>query len=190
MTTLALQTLNVFYVFFCLKLVDYCTMYKIIDHDFWMDWIFTMSISHWIVLLPLFFPSSLLSTTLHPSPRSSLLLSFTQLPYFLLSSPLLSSPLLSSALHSPPLSSPPFSPLLSPLPSPLLLSSLLTPLHQDYGHVPLGYEDLFRRKQEQWTHHHHHHHHHHGNTNRPSQSSPIFTVDFSSEVRVFGSQKL
>ncbi|XP_030210656.1 roquin-2 isoform X2 [Gadus morhua] len=54
-------------------------------------------------------------------------------------------------------------------------------LHQDYGHVPLGYEDLFRRKQEQWTHHHHHHHHHHGNTNRPSQSSPIFTVDFSSE---------
>ncbi|CAL8321288.1 unnamed protein product [Lota lota] len=54
-------------------------------------------------------------------------------------------------------------------------------LHQDYGHVPLGYEDLFRRKQEQWTHHHHHHHHHHGNTNRPSQSSPIFTVDFSTE---------
>ncbi|CAL8277929.1 unnamed protein product [Merluccius merluccius] len=54
-------------------------------------------------------------------------------------------------------------------------------MHQDYSHVPLGYEDLFRRKQEQWTHHHHHHHHHHGNANRPSQSSPIFSVDFSTE---------
>uniref|UniRef100_A0A8C4IHN1 RING-type E3 ubiquitin transferase n=1 Tax=Dicentrarchus labrax TaxID=13489 RepID=A0A8C4IHN1_DICLA len=49
-------------------------------------------------------------------------------------------------------------------------------LHRDYGRVPLGYEDLFRRKQEQWAHHHHHH-----NTNRPSQSSPIFTIDFGSE---------
>ncbi|KAM3873804.1 roquin-2 [Diretmus argenteus] len=56
-----------------------------------------------------------------------------------------------------------------------------TGLHRDYGRVPLGYEDLFRRKQEQWTHHHHHHHHHHGNTNRPSQSSPIFTIDFGAE---------
>ncbi|KAG7499070.1 roquin-2 isoform X1 [Solea senegalensis] len=51
-------------------------------------------------------------------------------------------------------------------------------LHRDYGRVPLGYEDLFRRKQEQWAHHHHHHHH---NTTRPSQSSPIFTIDFGSE---------
>lgn len=42
----------------------------------------------------------------------------------------------------------------------------------------LGYEDLFRRKQEQWAHHHHHHH----SANRPSQSSPIFTIDFGSEV--------
>ncbi|XP_029371864.1 roquin-2 isoform X2 [Echeneis naucrates] len=49
-------------------------------------------------------------------------------------------------------------------------------LHRDYGRVPLGYEDLFRRKQEQWAHHHHHH-----NTNRPSQSSPIFTIDFGTE---------
>ncbi|XP_074546434.1 roquin-2 isoform X1 [Halichoeres trimaculatus] len=49
-------------------------------------------------------------------------------------------------------------------------------LHRDYGRVPLGYEDLFRRKQEQWAHHHHHH-----NTNRPSQSSPIFTIDFGAE---------
>ncbi|XP_026195071.1 roquin-2 isoform X4 [Anabas testudineus] len=49
-------------------------------------------------------------------------------------------------------------------------------LHRDYGRVPLGYEDLFRRKQEQWAHHHHHH-----NTNRPPQSSPIFTIDFGSE---------
>ncbi|KAJ3604948.1 hypothetical protein NHX12_026999 [Muraenolepis orangiensis] len=37
-------------------------------------------------------------------------------------------------------------------------------LHQDYGHVALGYDDLFRRKQEQ-----------------PSQASPIFTVDFGPE---------
>ncbi|XP_062290860.1 roquin-2 [Scomber scombrus] len=49
-------------------------------------------------------------------------------------------------------------------------------LHRDYGRVPLGYEDLFRRKQEQWAHHHHHH-----STNRPSQSSPIFTIDFGTE---------
>ncbi|XP_045922510.1 roquin-2 isoform X4 [Micropterus dolomieu] len=49
-------------------------------------------------------------------------------------------------------------------------------LHRDYGRVPLGYEDLFRRKQEQWAHHHHHH-----NANRPSQSSPIFTIDFGAE---------
>ncbi|KAJ4926168.1 hypothetical protein JOQ06_008351 [Pogonophryne albipinna] len=49
-------------------------------------------------------------------------------------------------------------------------------LHRDYGRVPLGYEDLFRRKQEQWAHHHHHH-----NANRPSQSSPIFTIDFGTE---------
>uniref|UniRef100_A0A3Q3LCT0 RING-type E3 ubiquitin transferase n=1 Tax=Labrus bergylta TaxID=56723 RepID=A0A3Q3LCT0_9LABR len=51
-------------------------------------------------------------------------------------------------------------------------------LHRDYGRVPLGYEDLFRRKQEQWAHHHHHHHH---NANKPSQSSPIFTIDFGTE---------
>ncbi|XP_068191441.1 roquin-2 isoform X2 [Antennarius striatus] len=50
-------------------------------------------------------------------------------------------------------------------------------LHRDYGRVPLGYEDLFRRKQEQWAHHHHHHH----NANRPSQSSPIFTINFGTE---------
>ncbi|KAM9841819.1 roquin-2 [Aulostomus maculatus] len=49
-------------------------------------------------------------------------------------------------------------------------------LHRDYSRVPLGYEDLFRRKQEQWAHHHHHH-----STNRPSQSSPIFTIDFGTE---------
>lgn len=48
---------------------------------------------------------------------------------------------------------------------------------QEYGHVRLGYEDLFRRKQEQWAHHHHHH-----GASRPSQSSPIFTIDFGSEV--------
>ncbi|XP_038139574.1 roquin-2 isoform X1 [Cyprinodon tularosa] len=48
-----------------------------------------------------------------------------------------------------------------------------TGLHRDYGRVPLGYEDLFRRKQEHWTHIHHHH--------RPSQSSPIFTADFGPE---------
>ncbi|XP_014838769.1 PREDICTED: roquin-2 isoform X2 [Poecilia mexicana] len=50
-------------------------------------------------------------------------------------------------------------------------------LHRDYGRVPLGYEDLFRQKQEHWTHHIHHHH----NPNRPSQSSPIFTTDFGAE---------
>uniref|UniRef100_A0AAX7U6T0 RING-type E3 ubiquitin transferase n=1 Tax=Astatotilapia calliptera TaxID=8154 RepID=A0AAX7U6T0_ASTCA len=50
-------------------------------------------------------------------------------------------------------------------------------LHRDYGRVALGYEDLFRRKQEQWAHHHHHH-----SANRPSQSSPIFTIDFGTEV--------
>uniref|UniRef100_A0A8C7RTU8 RING-type E3 ubiquitin transferase n=1 Tax=Oncorhynchus mykiss TaxID=8022 RepID=A0A8C7RTU8_ONCMY len=56
-------------------------------------------------------------------------------------------------------------------------------LHRDsYGRVPLGYEDLFKRKQEQWT------HHHHGNMNRPSQSSPVFTVDFGAEVRSGGDQ--
>lgn len=49
-------------------------------------------------------------------------------------------------------------------------------LHRDYGRIPLGYEDLFRRKQEQWAHHHHHH-----NANRPSQSSPIFTIEFGTE---------
>lgn len=60
-------------------------------------------------------------------------------------------------------------------------------LHREYGRVPLGYEDLFRRKQEQWAHHHHHHHHH--NTNRPSQSSSIFTIDFGTEhVESGGSQ--
>ncbi|XP_042158006.1 roquin-2 isoform X1 [Oncorhynchus tshawytscha] len=56
-------------------------------------------------------------------------------------------------------------------------------LHRDsYGRVPLGYEDLFRRKQEQWT------HHHHGNMNRPSQSSPVFTVDFGAEHDSGGDQ--
>ncbi|XP_041826164.1 roquin-2 isoform X2 [Melanotaenia boesemani] len=49
-------------------------------------------------------------------------------------------------------------------------------LHRDYSRVPLGYEDLFRRKQEQWASHHHHH-----NASRPSQSSPIFTIDFQTE---------
>ncbi|XP_052314378.1 roquin-2-like isoform X2 [Oncorhynchus keta] len=49
-------------------------------------------------------------------------------------------------------------------------------LHRNsYGRFPLGCEDLFRRKQEQWA------HHHHGNVNRPSQSSPVFTVDFGAE---------
>ncbi|CAF93161.1 unnamed protein product [Tetraodon nigroviridis] len=64
-----------------------------------------------------------------------------------------------------------------------LLSAEARPgLHRDYGHVRLGYEDLFRRRQEQWAHHHpHHHHHHHHSANRPSQSSPIYTVDFGSE---------
>lgn len=57
------------------------------------------------------------------------------------------------------------------------LSDLL--LLQDYGRVPLGYEDLFRQKQEHWTHIHHHH-----NPNRPSQSSPIFTTDFGAEVGI------
>lgn len=67
-----------------------------------------------------------------------------------------------------------------------------TVLLQDYGRVPLGYEDLFRRKQEQWAHHHHHHHlhqHHHGASSRPSQSSPIFTVDFGAEVGRKGKQE-
>lgn len=45
-----------------------------------------------------------------------------------------------------------------------------------YSRVPLGYEELYRHKQEQWA-------HHHGNMNRPSQSSPVFTVDVSPEVR-------
>ncbi|XP_056875478.1 roquin-2 isoform X4 [Takifugu flavidus] len=53
-------------------------------------------------------------------------------------------------------------------------------LHRDCGHVRLGYDDLFRRKQEQWAHHHHHHHHHHS-ASRPSPSSPIFTIDFGPE---------
>ncbi|KAJ8401975.1 hypothetical protein AAFF_G00375560 [Aldrovandia affinis] len=49
-----------------------------------------------------------------------------------------------------------------------------TALQRDvYSHVPLGYEDLFRRKPEQWAQHH---------GNRPSPSSPLFTVDFSSEL--------
>ncbi|XP_064833524.1 roquin-2-like [Oncorhynchus masou masou] len=49
-------------------------------------------------------------------------------------------------------------------------------LHRNsYGRFPLGCEDLFRRKQEQWA------HHHHGNVNRLSQSSPVFTVDFGAE---------
>ncbi|KAJ8339036.1 hypothetical protein SKAU_G00358220 [Synaphobranchus kaupii] len=43
-----------------------------------------------------------------------------------------------------------------------------------YSHVPIGYEDLFRRKPEQWNQHH--------LGNRPSPSSPLFTVDFSSEI--------
>ncbi|XP_012992464.3 roquin-2 isoform X1 [Esox lucius] len=56
-------------------------------------------------------------------------------------------------------------------------------LHRDsYGRVPLGYEELFRRKQEQWA------HHHHGNVNRPSQSSPVFTVDFGAEHDSGGGQ--
>ncbi|XP_047228722.1 roquin-2 isoform X1 [Girardinichthys multiradiatus] len=49
-------------------------------------------------------------------------------------------------------------------------------LHRDYGRVPLGYEDLFRRKQEHRTHIHHHH-----NSNRLCRSSPIFTTDFGAE---------
>ncbi|KAM8827809.1 roquin-2 isoform 3-T3 [Spinachia spinachia] len=49
-------------------------------------------------------------------------------------------------------------------------------LTRDYGRVPLGYEDMFRRKQEQWAHHHHHH-----SANRPSPSSPVFTIDFATE---------
>uniref|UniRef100_A0A1A8F014 RING-type E3 ubiquitin transferase n=4 Tax=Nothobranchius TaxID=28779 RepID=A0A1A8F014_9TELE len=48
-------------------------------------------------------------------------------------------------------------------------------LHRDFGRVPLGYEDLYKRKQDQWTSIHHHH-----NPSRPSQSSPIFT-DFGAE---------
>lgn len=62
--------------------------------------------------------------------------------------------------------------------SPSHFLSFPTLPQQDYGRVPLGYEELFRRKQEQWAHHHHHH-----NTNRPSQSSPIFTIDFGTEVK-------
>ena len=46
-----------------------------------------------------------------------------------------------------------------------------------YSRVPLGYEDLLHRKQEQWA-------HHHGNVSRPSQSSPVFAVDFCAEVGV------
>uniref|UniRef100_H3CH79 RING-type E3 ubiquitin transferase n=1 Tax=Tetraodon nigroviridis TaxID=99883 RepID=H3CH79_TETNG len=53
------------------------------------------------------------------------------------------------------------------------LNAPFRPRAQDYGHVRLGYEDLFRRRQEQWAHHH--------SANRPSQSSPIYTVDFGSE---------
>ncbi|CAB1318124.1 unnamed protein product [Coregonus sp. 'balchen'] len=50
-------------------------------------------------------------------------------------------------------------------------------LHRDLmGVCPLGYEDLFKRKQEQWA------HHHHVNMNRSSQSSPVFTVDFGAEA--------
>ncbi|KAF7216968.1 roquin-2-like, partial [Nothobranchius furzeri] len=48
-------------------------------------------------------------------------------------------------------------------------------LHRDFGRVPLGYEGLYKRKQDQWTSIHHHH-----NPSRPSQSSPIFT-DFGAE---------
>uniref|UniRef100_A0A673NIX6 Roquin-2-like n=1 Tax=Sinocyclocheilus rhinocerous TaxID=307959 RepID=A0A673NIX6_9TELE len=49
------------------------------------------------------------------------------------------------------------------------------PMHRDaYTRVPLGYEELYRHKQEQWV-------HHHGNMNRPSQSSPVFTVDVCPE---------
>ncbi|XP_051764446.1 roquin-2 isoform X5 [Ctenopharyngodon idella] len=48
-------------------------------------------------------------------------------------------------------------------------------MHRDaYSRVPLGYEELYRHKQEQWV-------HHHGNMNRPSQSSPVFTVDVCPE---------
>lgn len=49
-------------------------------------------------------------------------------------------------------------------------------VHRDYGRVSLAYEDLFRKKQEQWAHHHHHH-----SINRPSQVSPIVTVDFGTK---------
>uniref|UniRef100_A0AAY4BFS4 RING-type E3 ubiquitin transferase n=1 Tax=Denticeps clupeoides TaxID=299321 RepID=A0AAY4BFS4_9TELE len=49
-------------------------------------------------------------------------------------------------------------------------------LHRDsYGRLPLGCDDLFRRNQEQWS-------NHHGNVTRPSQSSPVFTVDICAEV--------
>ncbi|XP_057176833.1 roquin-2 isoform X1 [Triplophysa rosa] len=48
-------------------------------------------------------------------------------------------------------------------------------MHRDsHARVPLGYEELYRHKQEQWA-------HHHGNMNRPSQPSPVFTVDFCPE---------
>ncbi|KAM9735053.1 roquin-2 isoform 2-T5 [Menidia menidia] len=58
---------------------------------------------------------------------------------------------------------------------PPLGSSHFSPIC-DYGRVPLGYEDIFRRKQEQWASHHHHH-----SASRPSQSSPIFTIDYQTE---------
>ncbi|ROL48535.1 Roquin-2 [Anabarilius grahami] len=48
------------------------------------------------------------------------------------------------------------------------------PPEDAYSRVPLGYEELYRHKQEQWV-------HHHGNMNRPSQSSPVFTVDVCPE---------
>uniref|UniRef100_A0A672L8H0 RING-type E3 ubiquitin transferase n=1 Tax=Sinocyclocheilus grahami TaxID=75366 RepID=A0A672L8H0_SINGR len=48
-------------------------------------------------------------------------------------------------------------------------------MHRDaYNRVPLGYEELYRHKQEQWV-------HPHSNMNRPSQSSPVFTVDVCPE---------
>ncbi|XP_061788108.1 roquin-2 isoform X2 [Nerophis lumbriciformis] len=62
-----------------------------------------------------------------------------------------------------------------------------TGLHRDYGRVPLGYEELFRRKQEQWAHHHQHHqqhhqhHQHHHGANRPAPSTAILDMDFGAE---------
>ncbi|XP_055064974.2 roquin-2 [Misgurnus anguillicaudatus] len=49
-------------------------------------------------------------------------------------------------------------------------------MHRDsLARVPLGYDELLHRhKQEQWA-------HHHGNMSRPSQSSPVFTVDLCPE---------